>query len=107
MLANPRLDLPNRMRSHAFSESVGSLGRANDRTVPNVFRTFFKNGDVLYGVFLRVTTEFDFDGVKTSTQIKTVVDNVVFPVIDMVLAIAFFVKLGTAYFDCAPVRAFR
>ena len=30
-----------------------------------------------------------------STQIKTVVDNVVFPVIDMVLAIAFFVKLGT------------
>ena len=34
-----------------------------------------------------------------STQIKTVVDNVVFPVIDMVLAIAFFVKLGTAYFD--------
>ena len=34
-----------------------------------------------------------------STQIKTVVDNVVFPVIDMVLAIAFFVKLATAYFD--------
>lgn len=34
-----------------------------------------------------------------SEQIKTVVDNVVFPVIDMVLAIAFFVKLGTAYFD--------
>ena len=34
-----------------------------------------------------------------STQIKTVVDKVVFPVIDMVLAIAFFVKLGTAYFD--------
>ena len=42
-----------------------------------------------------------------STQIKTVVDNVVFPVIDMVLAIAFFVKLGTAYFDCAPVMAFQ
>ena len=34
-----------------------------------------------------------------ATQIKTVVDKVVFPVIDMVLAIAFFVKLGTAYFD--------
>lgn len=32
-------------------------------------------------------------------QIKTVVNNVVFPVIDMVLAILFFVKLGTAYFD--------
>ena len=32
-------------------------------------------------------------------QIRTVVDNVVFPVIDMILAILFFVKLGTAYFD--------
>jgi len=33
------------------------------------------------------------------TQIRAVVDNVVFPVIDMILAILFFVKLGTAYFD--------
>lgn len=33
------------------------------------------------------------------TQIRTVVDNVVFPVIDMILAILFFVKLGTAYFE--------
>lgn len=33
------------------------------------------------------------------TQIRTVVDNVVFPVIDMILASLFFVKLGTAYFD--------
>lgn len=32
-------------------------------------------------------------------QIKTVVNNVVFPVIDMILAILFFMKLGTAYFD--------
>ncbi len=32
-------------------------------------------------------------------QIKTVVNNVVFPVIDVILAILFFVKLGTAYFD--------
>ena len=30
------------------------------------------------------------------SQIKTVVNNVVFPVIDMILAILFFVKLGTA-----------
>ena len=35
-----------------------------------------------------------------STQIKTVVDNVVFPVIDMVLAIAFFVKLGARHSLC-------
>lgn len=38
-------------------------------------------------------------------QVQTVVNNVVFPVIDMILAILFFVKLGTAYFDCAPVKA--
>ena len=32
-------------------------------------------------------------------QIQTVVNNVVFPVCDMILAILFFVKIGTAYFD--------
>lgn len=32
-------------------------------------------------------------------QIQTVVDNVVFPVLDMVLAVMFFVKVSTAYFD--------
>ena len=38
------------------------------------------------------------------TQIKTVVNNVVFPVLDLILAVFFFVKLGSAYFDCAPVE---
>ena len=33
------------------------------------------------------------------TQVKAVVDKVVFPVIDMILAVLFFVKLCTAYFD--------
>jgi len=33
------------------------------------------------------------------SQIKTVVNNVVFPVIDVILAVLFFVKIGTAYFD--------
>lgn len=32
-------------------------------------------------------------------QIEAIVNDVVFPVVDMVLAILFFVKLGTAYFD--------
>ena len=32
-------------------------------------------------------------------QVKTVVNTVVFPVIDMILVVLFFVKLGTAYFD--------
>ena len=34
-----------------------------------------------------------------SGQIKAVVNNVVFPAVDMILAVFFFVKLGTAYFD--------
>ena len=32
-------------------------------------------------------------------QIQSVVNNVVFPVVDMILAVLFFVKVGTAYFD--------
>lgn len=34
-----------------------------------------------------------------SAQIKSVVNKVVFPAIDLILAVFFFVKLGTAYFD--------
>ena len=34
-----------------------------------------------------------------STQIKSVVENVVFPAIDLILAVFFFAKLGTAYFE--------
>ena len=34
-----------------------------------------------------------------SGQIKTVVNNVVFPAIDLILAVFFFGKVGTCYFD--------
>lgn len=34
-----------------------------------------------------------------SEQIKTVVNKVVFPAIDLILAVFFFAKLGLAYFD--------
>ncbi len=34
-----------------------------------------------------------------SSQIKTVVNKVIFPAIDLILAVFFFAKLGTAYFD--------
>ena len=37
-------------------------------------------------------------------QIKTVVNNVVFPVLDVILAVLFFVKVGASYFECAPVE---
>lgn len=49
--------------------------------------------------------EGDVAGAVTSTwnsakgQIKSVVDNVVFPVLDVVLAILLFVKIGMAYMD--------
>ena len=46
-----------------------------------------------------VSTAIQSTWTKAQTQIKNVVNNVVFPVVDMILAILFFVKLGTAYFD--------
>ena len=46
-----------------------------------------------------VATAIENTWTAAQTQIKSVVNNVVFPVIDMILVILFFVKLGTAYFD--------
>ncbi len=46
-----------------------------------------------------VSTAVESTWKDAAAQIKTVVDNVVFPALDMVLAIAFFTKLGMAYFD--------
>ena len=42
-----------------------------------------------------------------SGQIKSVVNKVVFPATDMILAIFFFVKLGTAYFDYRKTGQFE
>jgi hypothetical protein len=53
--------------------------------------TAFAAGDVASAV------ESTWKG--AATQIKTVVEKVVFPALDMILAIAFFTKLGMAYFD--------
>lgn len=36
---------------------------------------------------------------SASGQIKQVVNNVIFPIIDLILAVFFFAKLGLAYFD--------
>ena len=52
---------------------------------------FAANGDVS-GAIQQTWT-------AASAQVKTVVDSVVFPALDMILAIAFFVKVGSAYFD--------
>ena len=46
-----------------------------------------------------VATAIEQTWQAAQVQVKQVVNNVVFPVIDMILAILFFVKLGTAYFD--------
>jgi phosphoglycerol transferase MdoB-like AlkP superfamily enzyme len=52
---------------------------------------FAKSGDVAGAI---ESTWKDASG-----QIKQVVNNVVFPVIDLILAVFFFAKLGMAYFD--------
>ena len=36
---------------------------------------------------------------EASGQIKQVVNNVIFPIIDLILAVLFFVKVATAYLD--------
>jgi hypothetical protein len=46
-----------------------------------------------------VTGAIEGTWTTASQQIKTVVNKVVFPAIDLILAVFFFAKLGTAYFD--------
>ena len=53
--------------------------------------TVFASGDVAGAI------ENTWNAAKG--QIQTVVNNVVFPVCDMILAILFFVKVGTSYFE--------
>lgn len=53
--------------------------------------TVFAAGDV--------STVIESTWTAAQTQIKNVVNNVVFPAVDMILAILFFVKLATAYLD--------
>lgn len=59
----------------------------------------YASGDVAGAVESTWTT--------ASQQIKTVVDNVIFPAIDLILAVFFFVKLGTAYFDFRKTGQFE
>ena len=53
--------------------------------------TVFAAGDVSSAI------ESTWNDAKT--QIQSVVNNVVFPVLDMILAILFFVKVGSSYFE--------
>ena len=46
-----------------------------------------------------VATAVEQTWTVVSGQIKTVVDSVVFPALDMILAIAFFCKLSMSFFD--------
>ena len=46
-----------------------------------------------------VSTAIENTWTTAKAEVQTVVNNVVFPVVDMILAILFFVKLGTSYFD--------
>ena len=53
--------------------------------------TVFAAGDV--------SSAIESTWTSAQTQIKNVVNNVVFPAVDMILALLFFVKLATAYMD--------
>ena len=46
-----------------------------------------------------VATAIENTWTTARTQVETVVNNVVFPVSDLVLAVMFFVKVGTCYFE--------
>ncbi len=46
-----------------------------------------------------VATAIENTWTTARQQVETVVNNVVFPVIDLVLAVMFFVKVGTCYFE--------
>jgi hypothetical protein len=46
-----------------------------------------------------VATAIESTWTATKTTIKTVVNSVVFPALDVILAVAFFIKLASAYFD--------
>lgn len=53
--------------------------------------TIFAAGDV--------SSAIESTWTAAQTQIKSVVNNVVFPAVDMILAILFFVKMALAYMD--------
>lgn len=62
-------------------------------------------GAISAAMLMTATVYADVAGAVTSTwstakaQIKNVVNNVVFPCIDLILAVLLFVKIGLAYMD--------
>ena len=46
-----------------------------------------------------VSTAIESTWKDAAEQIKTVTNNVIFPAVDLILAILFFVKLATSYFE--------
>ena len=53
--------------------------------------TAFASGDVSKAIESTWTS--------ARSQIESIVNNVVFPVLDLILAVLFFVKIGTAWFE--------
>ena len=56
----------------------------------------FAEGDGSTG---NVAQAIDSTWTTAKTQVTSVVDNVVFPVVDMILAVLFFVKVATTYME--------
>ena len=64
---------------------------------------------VMFAAMMTISASADVAGAVTSTwgsakgQIQSVVNNVVFPAIDVILAVLLFVKIATAYIDYRKV----
>ena len=72
---------------------------------PGVYQFLDKNGTIIYvgkakSLRKRVSSYFMQNKEHSAkVQIKTIVNNVVFPVVDVILAILLFVKIATSYMD--------
>lgn len=54
---------------------------------------------LIYQLFCDITQAIENTWTAAKVQVQTVVNNVVFPVLDMILAILFFVKVATTYLE--------
>jgi len=76
-----------------------------NRKTTKMFVTIIALTVTLYAVGLTAYAAGDVAGAventwnSAKTQIQAVVDNVVFPALDLILAVLFFVKVGSAYFE--------
>lgn len=68
-------------------------------TIVLTLLVIWMGGTIVYANSGNVAQAIESTWGSAKSQVKAVVNNVVFPVIDLILAVLFFVKVGTAYMD--------